>query len=461
MEDTVVWGKSLEDFPCFTIKELLTYRQNNSNITQKSLTRGRQFKEERFLSSNSIFTRATNDLFHVKGRCKASMKGEFRNVYISINRQSSDVNSASCTCPAGANGFCHHTVALMLELADYSLMGKKTVPEESSPTSGARKWGIPGPSGSTKFIKEPVMNYGIHSSGAGDKRGIRCTLYDPRLDTRCKRKIQDMTDSLKKIDPLIGYAHYTSQVQLQDVHTKYGAFPLGSPLSFHLKTFESNFKVISNLMRTHSSVVTSYCMEDLPDLPTAFIASNNSNLVPNWALNYSEKLALSGFAISEQPSFEIEMHTREQAKSEVWHDIRKNRITSSNAHKVLIRKRCYESLIPLFCENSKPMHELNPKLQNLFRHGIKFEPVARDKYLQAMRNEYRRNIIYRDCGFIIQPALPWLGGTPDGVIIDHAVPDCRPILLEINVLKQNGNSLRWNYLRTNLFIWDVKTENHF
>ena len=74
---------------------------------------------------------------------------------------------------------------------------------------------------------------------------------------------------------------------------------------------------------------------------------------------------------------------------------------------------------------------MNPKVQTLIRHGIKFEPVAREKYLNAMRNEYHRNVTYRDCGFIIQPALPWLGGSPDGVIVDHAVSGCGPILLEI------------------------------
>ena len=204
MFDNVVWDKSLEDSPCFTIKELENYRKRNANVTDRSLSRGRQFKQERYLNSNDIYTKLTDEHFLVKGKCKASMKGEFRKVQVAINRQTSEVVTASCTCPAGANGFCHHTVALMLELAEYSLMGKKSVPEEPSPTSEARKWGIPGSGGSTKFIKEPVMSYSVHSSGTDDKkrkRGIHCTLYDPRLETDNKQKIQEMNDALKNIEP--------------------------------------------------------------------------------------------------------------------------------------------------------------------------------------------------------------------------------------------------------------------
>ena len=54
------------------------------------------------------------------------------------------VSSADCSCPAGKSGYCNHVMALLLELADYSLRGLKKVPEEKACTSVARQWGIPG-----------------------------------------------------------------------------------------------------------------------------------------------------------------------------------------------------------------------------------------------------------------------------------------------------------------------------
>ena len=39
------------------------------------------------------------------------------------------VSSADCSCPAGKSGYCNHVMALLLELADYSLRGLKRVPE--------------------------------------------------------------------------------------------------------------------------------------------------------------------------------------------------------------------------------------------------------------------------------------------------------------------------------------------
>ena len=64
-------------------------------------------------------------------------------VFVSINCPTSMVSSADCSCPAGKRGYCNHVMALLLELADYSLGGLKKVPEEKTCTSVTRQWGIP------------------------------------------------------------------------------------------------------------------------------------------------------------------------------------------------------------------------------------------------------------------------------------------------------------------------------
>ena len=83
------------------------------------------------------------------------MKKDLRKVFVSINRATSMVSSADCSCPAGKSGYCNHVMALLLELADYSLRGLKKVPEEKACTSVARQWGIPG---NKDLPKAPVMS---------------------------------------------------------------------------------------------------------------------------------------------------------------------------------------------------------------------------------------------------------------------------------------------------------------
>ena len=87
----------------------------------KTLERRRKFKEERYISADSIYTYLSDELFFVKAKCKASMKKEFRNIEISLSRSNGLVISGKCTCPAGNSSYCNHVMALLLKIADYSL----------------------------------------------------------------------------------------------------------------------------------------------------------------------------------------------------------------------------------------------------------------------------------------------------------------------------------------------------
>ena len=106
--------------------------------------RGRLFKLERFLSSGSIYTAFNLLYFYVKARCKASMKKELRNVRIQLCKRTSEVYKATCSCPAGKSGYCNHVMALLYEIAEYSLNQLTEVPREKACTTVLRKWGVPG-----------------------------------------------------------------------------------------------------------------------------------------------------------------------------------------------------------------------------------------------------------------------------------------------------------------------------
>ena len=146
------WGKSLKEMPLFSIKEIEIHRQasGKGNAIIKTLDRERKFKEERYLSADFLFTRVADDHFNVKAKCKASMKKEIREVEVSLNRETGLVVFWKCSCSAGKSGYCNHVMALLFELADYSLNQLETVPEEIACTSKSRQWGIPGQSAVTK-----------------------------------------------------------------------------------------------------------------------------------------------------------------------------------------------------------------------------------------------------------------------------------------------------------------------
>ena len=100
------WGKSLEMLPQFTIKEIERHRQLSGRTPEsviiKTLDRDK-------------------GIFHVKGLCKASMKKERRLVAVKLSTITSKVLGGSCSCPTGKSGYCNHVIAMLLELANYSL----------------------------------------------------------------------------------------------------------------------------------------------------------------------------------------------------------------------------------------------------------------------------------------------------------------------------------------------------
>ena len=103
-----------------------------TNVSSKSkhgggwaFVRGRKRKEEVFLTTDSIYTTKTKNLFKVKGLCKVSMKKDLRKVSVSTNRATSMVSSAVCSCPTGKSRYCKHAMALLIDFANYSLRGLK------------------------------------------------------------------------------------------------------------------------------------------------------------------------------------------------------------------------------------------------------------------------------------------------------------------------------------------------
>jgi len=137
----IPWGKSLEMLPQFTKKEIDLHREkigklkpeDISKFIKKTLKRGATFLEERYLLSDTLYTKVFNNLFMVKSKCRASMSSrEIHNLEVSLDLTSGNVIVAYCTCKAGKSGYCNHVMCLLLELARFSLEEFDRIPEELS-----------------------------------------------------------------------------------------------------------------------------------------------------------------------------------------------------------------------------------------------------------------------------------------------------------------------------------------
>ena len=191
----------------------------------KTTDRGRKFQEERYISTDSVYTKTNANDFIVKASCKASMKREYRNMIITLKRDTGKVVSGYCNCPAGKSGYCNHVMALLFELADYSLHQVKTVPEEVACTSKLRQWGVP-PEITKK--PQPVMNISVKKQGKS--KGVTCTLFNPRINADSDSltgRIECMNNSIKEKDKIIGFGHVID-FSLPKVSTKCGDFIVGS-----------------------------------------------------------------------------------------------------------------------------------------------------------------------------------------------------------------------------------------
>ena len=139
-------------------------------------------------------------------------------------------------------------MALLYELADYSLQSLIKVPSERACTSQLRKWGIPGDKESKK---EPLMKTSIVTQD--HKRGIQPTLYEARLNFNIndiKLKVIEMKEKLSKIDKNIGYSHVIpSNMKFSDEFTNLPNL-VHSLLDLHCLISYYHLKKISNLLQT-------------------------------------------------------------------------------------------------------------------------------------------------------------------------------------------------------------------
>ena len=196
----------MEFLPVFTRREIDRHVKNCSKAKRKAIkktnVRGSLFKQERYLTSDTLHTARKGHFFLAKCCCRASMKKAKRNILVHVSRRTSLVEKASCKCPAGKSGYRNHVMALLHELAEYSLNSLEKVPPEKACTSQLRKRGAPG---DKETVKESIMRTTIISLTS--KKGIQ-PIYEARANFNIdenKVSIIKMKNKLLSLDKNIGF----------------------------------------------------------------------------------------------------------------------------------------------------------------------------------------------------------------------------------------------------------------
>ena len=284
--------------------------------------------------------------------------------------------NAHCNCMAGLGETCTHIAAVLFYL-------EATVRIRGNPTCTQAKceWVMP------SFLKKieylPIRDIDFTSA-----RGK-------------KRKLDEIIDSPE--------AATHSQTSGRKMIVK---IPDDSEMdTFFENLYRSSTKpvVLSGILKYSDKYVPK---SSLPEFPKPLqLLYNPKYLLMGYdeLLNVCESLDID---MSEESAQLVEKETRLQHNSKLWFKYRAGRITASkmksvchtdasNPSQSLVKSVCYPEA---FCFTSK---------QTVW--GCTHEKLAKDLYVKEMKQKHFDFQVVNS-GFVINPAWPYIGATPDGIV---------------------------------------------
>ena len=293
---------------------------------------------------------------------------------------------------------CSHVVGLLKQVIHYALMKVKAVPEDLTCTQMQQTWHKPRPS---QIEAEPVMNVSFRKAcqrqSTPKRDPVVCTLFEARaraVQEYSEKQQQDLRAGLQQCHSKCAFSHTLRAVPEELVATKFGHVPKGSILSYQLSDYKK-----AEVLKPKPIVP-----QNLPLLPLSAIDTVLS--VPS-DLTSSQQTYLDKFRVTLVEAHELEHSTQQQSTSAKWRISRVGRVTASRFGDVLQRQSAPSSFLKSFLE-AKEYSVLPVQL----KHGRDNEIKARNAYIEHTK----RNV--RECGLVVNPSIPWLGASPDGLIFN-------------------------------------------
>ena len=336
---------------------------------------------------------AEHILFIVKCFVAAAMKKDKYDVYVYLSQATGEILYGKCSCKAGAGGCCKHVSAVLYQLVEYRELELKSVPDDKTCTDILQQWHIPGETSNNEAILFSNLTF-EKANFEKDKNksrkrpivaGKRNYCSTPNGQETCEQ-IESFGNALRDIGletcmlPLLEGNNYNPSNYYQTSRTDH---------SLWLLEPENKRQAIDQIFNQFTT-----------SLDKTFLKKDDETFTQNHLV------------VSTEDSIRIEKETLKQSDSNEWFVQRKKRLTASNFGAVINRRiSTYpKSLLSKIISSTKSKF-----VSESCKWGLDNEELAIEKYQTMMEVKVER------CGFIIKPKWPWLGCSPDGIVLDRAI----------------------------------------
>ncbi|XP_046550827.1 uncharacterized protein LOC124260546 [Haliotis rubra] len=393
------WSDDLELLPLFTERDIYNYLvlSTHRTVDSKPMKAIRQLKAAIFYEDRHVHSIAvhgiSDDCDHLFVRCLVipslpttdKKSNPDHHVWVCLSKVTGHINSAYCTCAAGAGEACNHVSALLYALVDIS---QKKEAGQLSCTSTKCKWMIPRDRKLAPLTADDLhlMSSGRRSVLKRRREETNCTVTSSYIDEPC-----DMCPNTGMPKTSINVDRFRKKLISNENKKK-----CGFVVTTGVVNDEGQMDDV-RLPQLHAPPVD-FCFCDSVDL--------SSQSCQNVFENYAETIK-----VTEEESTIIESITRGQQKQENWKEARKERITSSDFGSVCLRRSTTEPdrLVHHVLGYGKDFSSVHT------RWGTSHEPAARQLYVLRMTKDHP-NVRVTQCGLIVNPQYPYLGASPDGLV---------------------------------------------
>ncbi|CAH3173713.1 unnamed protein product [Porites lobata] len=297
----------------------------------------------------------------------------------------------------------------MYLVSHYSMTKAKMIPDDLVCTSLPQQWHRPrGKNISSEplteiIFKKPRLGTTCtgESTSVSVSPGITCSLYPAIKAAPTNAEIESFKDDLKKVNKNFGLSLYMNAGS-EKVPTRAGLAPLGGYLSYQMAPTEGNFKVTCNVDLSKQPASS----EDVP-----------RTIYPSFPLSLVSPLFIVTQCSSEHNQFyenatDLERATQSQRNSSRWWTERKPRLAASTFGEILSRKSITSPFLKgLVSDQNAPVDSRNVPAP--LKHGIENESRALKQYENYLVNSGHPVKTFPS-GFVVNPAFPFLGCSPDG-----------------------------------------------
>ena len=334
------------------------------------------------------------------------------------------ITSAYCTCTAGLLGSCNHVTAMLfrVEAAFSSGITKPTC------TSKLSTWNVPAPTKTILSLK-PICEYTVSKSNY--KNG------------RDKSENDKNRLTYKSYSPYEEKPMESPEMMRQKI---LGLVKDSVPESRFVEVMERKKK--RKITETKIPCESTYLSSNVIKQAERYVYNESTNIENN--VNKFTKTLL----ITKEQINNIYENTKEQSNTQLWHNLRKGRITASKFHNV------YTKVNTVIKNSETPTDLLVNDLieRRMFetvatKHGISMETHAKEKF---KKNIAKTHVQYKfqESGMVISDKLPFLSASPD---LEGSCECCGDFVVEIkcpySICETVPTAENLNYLR------EVKTED--